>query len=413
MLLAVQVGAQERSKDGITEAGPVGAQPVAEDQQETAQGRPIKKRPAGLQTIRQRPELVLKERLQSLKIAHVGAPAINCKFDSDCKITVSDSTDHFILGGTNGDAFLQSRTFPPGQSGTTAEGHTAYLYRLDLTQLTGVTAAPCVNQLSIELGPVVSLDYDDDGSPEQVFVVTSGGLGSVAPSSAIKAGSTITFGFSPPVCSSSAGLDAGETSFFFGLTSAEQPRAVTAQVRDTIGSIIQLAARAPEAAAVQPVQSQSHYASSTTVNNSADWHPSPPTTIEGPEDSMCAGSAAWVVSWIQVGFPAFSIPAGHEVTGIEISVKYQSADSTPAQLTNSGSLVGIVKSVPPVTSSLSNCTSTGWASVGGDGELWGAGLTRASFNAGEFGFRLTQNSGPPITTIDIDAVKLTVYYANP
>jgi hypothetical protein len=411
--LALQVGAWEGNTSETIEVGRIDAQPAAAGQQETADGRPIKKRPAELKPIKQRPKLVVKGLPLPLKIAHVGAPAINCKFDSDCKVTVSDSTDHFVLGGTNGDAFLQSRTFPPGQPGTAAEGHTAYLYRLDLTRLTGLTAAPCVNQLSIDFGPVISLDYDDDGSLEQVFVVTSGGLGTVAPSSAVKTGTTITFDFAPPVCCSSTGPGAGETSFFFGLTSAEPPRAVTAQVRDTNGSTIELAARAPEAAAPQPVLSQSHYASSTTVDHIPSWHPDPPTTIEGAEDDMCVGSPAWVVSWIQVGFPAFSIPAGHEVTGIEISVKYRSADSTPAQLTSSGSLVGAVLSVPPVTSSMSNCANTDWASAGGDGELWGAGLTRASFNAGEVGFRLTQNSGPPITTIDIDAVKLTVFYASP
>jgi hypothetical protein len=413
MLLAAQVGAQERSINGTHEIISVVAGSAAVNQQETADGRPIKKRPAEQLKIRKRPELVLKELSQILKIAQVSAPAINCKFDSDCRITVNDSTDHFVLGGTNGDAFLQSRTFPPGQPGAPAEGHTAYLYRLDLRKLTGVTAAPCVNQLTIEFGPVVSLDYDDDGSSEQVFVITSGGLGSVAPSSAIKTGNTITFGFTTPVCSSASGPGAGETSFFFGLTSAAPPRAVTAQVRDTNGLTLELAARAPEAAAAPTVLSQSHYASSTTVNNGSDWHPSPPTTIEGPEDNICVGSAAWVVSWIQVGFPAFSIPAGHDVTGIEISVKYRSSSSTPVQLTSSGSLLGTVKSVPPVTSGISNCTSTDWASAGGDGELWGAGLTRASFNAGEVGLRMTQNSGPPITTIDIDAVKLTVYYVNP
>jgi hypothetical protein len=392
----------------------VAEQPVSgAQQQESANGRQVSKKPADLQVVKRRSPLVLKGLTRPLKIVSVGAPAINCKFDSDCKVTVNDSTDHFVLTGTTGDAFLQTRTFPQGQPGTAAAGLTAYLYRIDMTQLTGATAAPCVNQLTIEFGPVASVDYDDDGSPDQVFVITSGGLGSVAPSSAVKSGRTITFELAPPVCCSSTGPGAGETSFFFGLASQEHPRAVTAKVSDTIGKTLHLAARAPEVAAAQPVRSESHSASSTSVNNNADWFPSPPTTTHGPEDNICAGSAAWTVSWIQFGFPAFNIPAGHEVTGIEISVKYRSTNATPAQLTRNGTLVGTVKSVPAVTSSQSNCAHTDWASAGGDGDLWGSGLTRASFNAGEVGFRLTQSSGPPITTIDIDAVKLTVLSAGP
>ena len=75
-----------------------------------------------------------------LDLSVVSAPDINCMFDSDCTITVMDTTDHFTVGPTAGDAFLQSRTFPPGEAGTAAAGLHAYLYRFDLTQLGGLTA---------------------------------------------------------------------------------------------------------------------------------------------------------------------------------------------------------------------------------------------------------------------------------
>ena len=79
-----------------------------------------------------------------LDLATVSAPGINCKFDNDCTITVTDTTDHFTVGPTSGDAFLQSRTFPPGEAGTAAAGLHAYLYRIDLRQLAGLTARPCI-----------------------------------------------------------------------------------------------------------------------------------------------------------------------------------------------------------------------------------------------------------------------------
>ena len=93
-----------------------------------------------------------------LTVVTVGAPAINCKFDTDCKITVNDTAAHFTLPGTSGDAFLQSRTWPAGQAGTVGAGKTAYLYRLDLRNLAGLTVLPCISKLKLTFGPVSALD---------------------------------------------------------------------------------------------------------------------------------------------------------------------------------------------------------------------------------------------------------------
>ncbi len=179
-----------------------------------------------------------------LTVVTVGAPAINCKFDTDCKITVNDTSTNFTLPGTSGSAFLQSRTWPPGQAGTIGAGKTAYLYRLDLRNLTGLTAAPCVIRLKFRFGPVAALDYNADGHPDQVFVVTSGGLGTVGPSSADKTGNVITFNFATPVCSGSS-PGHGDSSYFFGLASAQPPEAIIAVVNHTAGAdALNLAARA-------------------------------------------------------------------------------------------------------------------------------------------------------------------------
>ncbi len=179
-----------------------------------------------------------------LDIVSVSAPAINCIFDLDCTITVTDTADHFTLAGTAGDAFLQSRTFPAGEPGTVAEGLYAYLYRIDLRDLAGITHIPCVTSFSIEFGPVVPLNYDGIGVADDVFVVTAGGLGTVGPVLADQVGDAITFTFDPAVCPGSFPGD-GETTFFFGLTSVNPPRFVTAQVKDTQALVYNLEARAP------------------------------------------------------------------------------------------------------------------------------------------------------------------------
>jgi hypothetical protein len=177
-------------------------------------------------------------------IVDVEAPAINCIFDLDCTIVVTDTTDHFTLDGTVGDAFLQSRTFPPGEPGTVAEGLFGYEYRLDLRELVGVLHIPCITAFRIEFGPLVPLDYDDNGVLDDVFVVTRGGLGNVAPTSTNGVGNTFTFNFDPPVCAGGS-PGKGESTFFFGLTSSLAPHAVLTQVRDTSGLEYTLNARAP------------------------------------------------------------------------------------------------------------------------------------------------------------------------
>lgn len=181
----------------------------------------------------------------SLDIVDVGAPDINCKFDTDCAIEVSDFSDHFELPFHAGDAFLLSRGLPPGEPGTAAQGLYGYEYRLDLRDLAGLTALGCINSFTIDFGPVVSIDYDDDGSLDDVYVVTAGGLGSVAPTSATQTCRTITFTFSPGVCAGSSPGN-GESTFFFGLTSTKPSRAVVTSVRDTLGSVVEPEARAPE-----------------------------------------------------------------------------------------------------------------------------------------------------------------------
>lgn len=178
-----------------------------------------------------------------LTIAHVAAPPINCVFNPACKVTVIDTVAAIPLPGISGQAVLQSRTYD-GAPGAPAAGLTAYEYRIDLTQAVGIVNIPCINTLAIDFGPVVStLHYSGGPNPEQVFVTTQGGLGTIAPVTAVQSGRTITFTFNPGVCAGGA-PGKGDTTFFFGLASTHPPQAITAKVTAT-GGALSVSARAP------------------------------------------------------------------------------------------------------------------------------------------------------------------------
>lgn len=186
-----------------------------------------------------------------LDVAEVSAPDINCVFDSDCTITVSDFVDTFPVPAASGDARIQSRTQPPGEAGTPGDGLYAYEYRVNLTRVAALTAVVCVDELRVDFGPVESLDYDGDGRAEQVYVVTRGGLGSVRPSSAEQTGGVVTFRFQPGVCPGNRAGD-GDTSFFFGLASEQPPTTVSAQVGFDRGSDLEVSVKAPEEGDMAP-----------------------------------------------------------------------------------------------------------------------------------------------------------------
>ncbi|MCB8983771.1 MAG: S8 family serine peptidase [Ardenticatenaceae bacterium] len=182
-----------------------------------------------------------------LSLANVSAPDIKCVFDADCTTIVDDTTSAFTFDLMTGSGFLQSRLWPRGQIGTAGAGLYPYLYRVDMSELVGPGNPACITSLSLDFGPIVPLDYDGNGSLDQVFIVTSGGIGSVAPSSAELTGGQLTFNFSPPVCGDfSPAQDNGESTFFFGLASPFRDQEVTAKATHNWGSdMLELNARAP------------------------------------------------------------------------------------------------------------------------------------------------------------------------
>jgi hypothetical protein len=180
-----------------------------------------------------------------LNIVKVAAPDVNCVFDPSCKLTVADTAGDIPVPNITDKAVLQSRTFS-GASGAPGEGLTGYEYRVDLTQ---ATAAPrvtaCVTDMTIDLGPLVKLQYDKVGATDDVYVVTKGGLGSIGLLSADMTGTKITFVFAQPVCAASDGTK-GATSYFFGLTAKGTPKDVMASAGIPGLGQVDVKARAPQ-----------------------------------------------------------------------------------------------------------------------------------------------------------------------
>jgi hypothetical protein len=180
----------------------------------------------------------------ALKVVNVSAPAINCVFNPSCTVTVNDTSDNIAMS-TGGTGFLQSRTYM-GAAGSPAAGLYAYEYRIDLRNAVGLTAISCIDWMTISFGPVVStLDYTGDAKPDQVFVVTGGGIGTIGIASAVQSGSTIKFKFTSPVCEGGA-PGKGDSSFFWGLVSKTPAQFVTAKLHETGGVTHNLKARSPK-----------------------------------------------------------------------------------------------------------------------------------------------------------------------
>jgi hypothetical protein len=180
-----------------------------------------------------------------LKIVHVNAPAVNCKFDPSCKVVVNDFVTDFAWSSTSNDSFLQSRTWPQGKPGTAAAGLYAYLYRIDLSKAMAATGYTCVKSFSIPFGPVQAVDYSGTGTASQVFVITTGGVGSIAPVTAVQTGNQIDFTFKPLLCNGGQPGKGGMT-FFFGLSSKKPSREVTSTLSRDTGPALSLKAIAPK-----------------------------------------------------------------------------------------------------------------------------------------------------------------------
>jgi hypothetical protein len=179
-----------------------------------------------------------------LKVVNVSAPAINCVFNPTCTVAVNDTSDDIIMS-TGGTGLLKTRTYM-GAVGAPAAGLYAYQYLLDLRNAVGSSGISCVDWMSISFGPVVSsLNYGGDANPDQVFVITGGGIGTIGIASADQTGSSIKFKFSSPICEGGP-PGKGDSSFFWGLVSKTPPQFVTATLHEPGGVTHVVKARAPK-----------------------------------------------------------------------------------------------------------------------------------------------------------------------
>jgi hypothetical protein len=103
----------------------------------------------------------------------------------------------------------------------------------------------CVTDLAVDFGAITKLQYNNVGPADDVFVVTKGGLGKIGILFAEQTGNLVTFTFSQPVCAGNT-PNTGDTTFFFGLTSAFAPKSITAKIGVPGLLPVDVKARAPD-----------------------------------------------------------------------------------------------------------------------------------------------------------------------
>ena len=143
---------------------------------------------------------------------------VSCLFSTTCSVVVTDYSAPVL-----GNGFLQSRIHQ-GQPGSAAAGKWIYRYRVDLRQVAGITYIPYVDQIAIyNTGTLLQYDFNFDSiATDQVFVITSGALGTKGLSSSTYFFGWSYFTFSSPIYAGSY-PGGGESSYFFGFVSDYPP----------------------------------------------------------------------------------------------------------------------------------------------------------------------------------------------
>lgn len=185
-----------------------------------------------------------EKREMHVATVNVSASTIYCRFDPSCAVNSTDSSTTPIPMQVGGTALLHSRSFK-GRPGTPAAGLYGYEYRLDLekasetmVEVDGVATKhrPCLLTMSLGFGPIVAtLDYDGDGKAgDLVYVVTSGGPGTIKLGMVHRWRDKLIVNFDSPVCVGPPGGQ-GDSSYLFGLVSTQPPTSVEATVKETAG----------------------------------------------------------------------------------------------------------------------------------------------------------------------------------
>ena len=143
---------------------------------------------------------------------------VQCIFSPSCSVTVTDYGADFAVSGGSGNGHLQSRIFQ------SQDGRWVYEYRINLTQVGGLTYIPYADYLAIyNWGTLQQYDFNSDGNAtDQVFNITSGGSGTKPVTSAFLSSGYSYFYLNNPVYAGSYPGN-GESSYFFGMVSTQAP----------------------------------------------------------------------------------------------------------------------------------------------------------------------------------------------
>ncbi len=170
----------------------------------------------------------------AFRVVEVDATAFAHLFWGADSVVVEDSIETFSLKGAASAATIQTRTYPPGTTAAT-EGLQVYEYRVALS---GVPGDAAITSMAVEAGELETVEYTP-GTRGEVFVVTTGGVGSVSIDAVERAGTVLTFHFA------GGGIESGASSLFFGMTAAKPPRAGITSLVDTAGNTYETAVRVP------------------------------------------------------------------------------------------------------------------------------------------------------------------------
>jgi hypothetical protein len=116
-----------------------------------------------------------------LIVADQSALKFVCTFDADCGNSITPSgVGALPASQTGSDPRLQWFNFA-AKPGTPGAGNTAYVYRVDLTKADAFSE--CMAGLVVNFGPAAQLSFEI-AKVAHVFVITTGGLGTVGIKSA-------------------------------------------------------------------------------------------------------------------------------------------------------------------------------------------------------------------------------------
>lgn len=197
---------------------------------------------------------------------------INATVDIPEQATLPDQDERFAHVAVHSVAGLLSHfverdtiaTFPvPGSSGGSGLGSLvtrtilgadgsafaklrSYWFRLDMSKAVAGSKLPCIQTFTVDSGWPLPFDFDNDGVPDDFFVLTSEADGTVAPTSVVmsKNGKTLTVTMASQGVCTPAAKPSSELSFWLGMISDRPPSLSAASTRDN-GTIESFQVRAP------------------------------------------------------------------------------------------------------------------------------------------------------------------------